>query len=32
MFPADLCVDEELDFEGWCSVTRKIAVLGAVTF
>jgi hypothetical protein len=31
--PADLFVDEEIDFEGWCSVTRSIdMLLGAVAF
>jgi len=30
--PAVLFVDEEMDFEGWCSVTRSIDMLGAVAF
>lgn len=29
---ADLFVDEKMDFEGWCSVTRCIDMLGALTF
>jgi hypothetical protein len=30
--PVDVFVDEEMDFEGWCSVTRSIDMFGAVTF
>jgi hypothetical protein len=30
--PADLFVNKEMDFEGWCSVTRSIDMLGAATF
>jgi hypothetical protein len=30
--PADLFVDEEIDFEGWCSMTRGSDMSDAVTF
>jgi len=32
MSSADMFVHKEMDFEGWCSVTRSIDMLGAVTF